>query len=78
MWYDCSKLPPNDWDWEQWKKDLDKHYRYHLNRRHIIALKILDEIYDDWDIGKRTTEMIDGLSSIWVNRLDEMECDVEW
>lgn len=70
--------PPEDFDWKAWKLRLDKLYRYHQNRRHIIALNILDNIYDEYQKGRRTIEMIEVVREVNKNNLEFIDLDVDW
>jgi len=57
-------------DWNEFKLELDKQYRYHSSCGNLMALDLLDIIYDLWQKGKRNNDMIELLNEV---RVDEYE-----
>jgi len=70
--------PPDDFDWDNWYEELKVLYRYHQNRRHIIALNILDNVYDEWQKGRRSIAMIEAVNEVHTVDTEYINCDVDW
>ncbi len=70
--------PPNNIDWETWKLELDRIYRFHSNRRNIIALDMLNFVYTEWEYGFRTQTMLNIVNELNIVDFNMTTEDIIW
>jgi len=73
--YRYQLTPPSDYDWIAFKKRLDLVFRHYYLRRCRFAIHLLDRVYDDWQKGKRTLEMIEALKEVDSLMIEEDDAD---
>jgi hypothetical protein len=51
-------------DWEDFKKLLDKNYKFYDRKNYITSIVLLDRIYNKYQNGDRTLQLYDELMDI--------------
>ena len=69
-------MPPDDFNWREFKERLDIVFRWHHSRGHHVAVVLLDRVYDDWQKGKRLIRMIEALKEVDMDTIDI--CNTEY